>query len=760
MVILDINDFRTNSIPHYNSTAEKGRLVRQLKTESDKLKQIKSQNEREIEKLRRKEKATAELAKRLEKNNQLQKLLLQRRTEQMLTSHKQLKQLKSVMNILKKSNTPKSISKGSMNNLASPMNKRNNRHLSRTSSSSSSPRNLSRSNSHNSIAESQSHLLPPAPTPSSDVRSSFKKKMLEKEVDQVVAGMQLKGSLDGLVLKKTRLNGEQRELLAERERVVAATAEETGVYDPDSPQYMDDRLELIEEEVRLLDNRIEEIKDQLSSIGYANVIDKQLNMSANDGSKSSNNVQGLLSGTVNFNDFGFENAANLLKSLDVFEMEKVSEMFLQDIVALKMTDRMNVVNVSTLEKTVDELRKTLQVMKKTAVNATKEYEKRVKVLEEKLSEAERQRSKSSSVVNRTTSPIPVLAGVSRPSTANASLGSDPSSSSTAQEPDMEYVLASDRLLQSPSKRGVRWVKGGEIFNRIYQTGVGLKNALTPGGSQKQTSNGEISVSATEGPVSPIRTSSSNTGVVENGSTVLVSKANIINRASLSPVKMTSVTNLFSGMLAASSGNTRQQNDSRSQTENPFVASGKQASTTSTTRRKISGAGQQESSNLVTSVSKQSLLQTHAERHACAFCIAKRERQVQDSVDTLPTSSMENGLDDTNECTCGGGYSETCPITGELLPPLGSHNYPAGKQPPGYSSRLVSVNSKDVFERLASAHTLASQAKMKTTSMVPSASTMSMSEHLSPNNPPKATSPVPPFQASNGVTSFGGVDAAE
>lgn len=53
-------------------TGEKTRLVRQLKAEADRIKQLRSQNEREIDQLKRKEKAAAELAKRLERSNQLQ----------------------------------------------------------------------------------------------------------------------------------------------------------------------------------------------------------------------------------------------------------------------------------------------------------------------------------------------------------------------------------------------------------------------------------------------------------------------------------------------------------------------------------------------------------------------------------------------------------------------------------------------------------------------------------------------------------------
>ena len=342
----------------------------------------------------------------------------------MVTSSKQVRQLKSVMKLLKRTTTPKSISKNNIN--MSPAKRNRGLHSNSSNTERSSPR-LSRAGSANSMRE----FTPAIPGPPSDIRATFKKQMLDKEIEQCVSGMQLKGMHEDLIMKKGRLIGERDELQAEREKVVASEAQVTGRYDPDAPQYMDDRLDLINEECRLIDSRAQEIRDKLAGMGYANVVQVE---SLPNSFGYVKKRKGSEATSIDPQDFGVDNAVNLLKSLDAVEMEKVSELLLDDIVRLRMTDKVQSMNIESMDSTILELRQTLLRMKKTAVNAAKEYEKKIADLHAKLGTLEGQ----------SVAAVDVLDGE-----------------------DMEYVLANEKLMIA-EKTGTKWVRGGEIFHRIYE----------------------------------------------------------------------------------------------------------------------------------------------------------------------------------------------------------------------------------------------------------------------------------------------------
>src|SRR5947207_4585164 len=85
--------------------SEKMRIIKRMKDETER-------NQREIQNLRRKEKAAQEQKERLVRTSEMQKLMLEKRQKEVLQTNGKLK---SVIMLLKRSTTPKSISKAFRN---------------------------------------------------------------------------------------------------------------------------------------------------------------------------------------------------------------------------------------------------------------------------------------------------------------------------------------------------------------------------------------------------------------------------------------------------------------------------------------------------------------------------------------------------------------------------------------------------------------------------------------------------------------------
>jgi hypothetical protein len=131
-------------------------------------------------------------------------------------------------------------------------------------------------------------------TPPVDVRAQFKKQMLEKELESCIRQKRLMFKIDESKETGVRLLGEQRELLAERERCIA---HDLGHGFPRQEQYyMDERLDCIDYETALIKSRGMELENQLRLINDAEA-------SSGEGVRSA------------MDQDAFENAENILKSL-------------------------------------------------------------------------------------------------------------------------------------------------------------------------------------------------------------------------------------------------------------------------------------------------------------------------------------------------------------------------------------------------------------------------------------------------------------
>ncbi|KAL6632174.1 kinesin-domain-containing protein [Neocallimastix sp. 'constans'] len=296
--------------------AEKAKMMRKIREERERA----NSKTLEIKKLKKKEYEASQLAKKLEQSNQLQQILLKRRKDEMKACQRKMK---SMMDYLNRSNIPKTISK-------SPRRKR--------------PRNTLLKQQD----RDKDDMLINNINLNDESRLQRKKQMLDHELDQCIISQETQHMIDEMEKKKSRLLDEQKELKNEREKIIKIEIAKSKSYDPDQPQYMDDRLEMIDAELQLIDSRIKEAK------------------------KNNTLVDG-----VNGDENGFSNAINIIKSTSFDNLQKLSEMLLSDIVEMKLKERHQMAQAASNERTIADLRVTLQVMKKTAVSAAIEYERKI-----------------------------------------------------------------------------------------------------------------------------------------------------------------------------------------------------------------------------------------------------------------------------------------------------------------------------------------------------------------------------------------------
>ncbi|KAJ3332257.1 hypothetical protein HDU76_000804 [Blyttiomyces sp. JEL0837] len=356
--------------------AEKAKFMKELKKESQK----QQAKDSEIARLRRKERAAAEMAKKLERSNQLQRLVLKKKNEESL---KNQTKLKNVMSLIKR-RAPGSAG-GSIARIEKP-----------SGMISPTKRPRSRGKIFRSITPSSEEaviqtlrlgLVEQVETregfpvsPPANVRAKFKKQMMDKELATVVTFKLAELELNALKASRDRLFGEQKELLAERERIVAAEYEETGIWDPHKPQYMDERLSVMDMEIAMVNARVRSAEEEIR-LGRAAIA---MNTLMNNGSfspKTPSSPPSFIPSATD-GDMGWENAVNLLRSLDGPEMEIVATAYLEDMVELKVSLRNQTSKLVDREKAVSDLRTALETMRGAALQTAMEYRKEMEVLKE------------------------------------------------------------------------------------------------------------------------------------------------------------------------------------------------------------------------------------------------------------------------------------------------------------------------------------------------------------------------------------------
>ncbi|KAJ3227204.1 hypothetical protein HDU81_006866 [Chytriomyces hyalinus] len=362
--------------------AEKLKALKELKNEANRTRDLKTAKEREIARLKRKEKEAIALAKRLERSNQLQRVALKRRSEQVQSSQSRLK---TVMSALKRSGSALSLS-GSKS--------------SRSKSGALSPTQLIL-RSHSAITRSSGKTKKRAKgeemallkafgvgvaaaaaglnhddEPPMAIKAKFKKQMIEKELATAVTFRIAALELEVMKGARDRLIGEQKELLAERDRCVEVEAQVTGVWDTQKPQYMDDRLGVIDMEVAMANARIRNMEDEIR-LGRAAAALTSFG-SSDEGSMSPTSI-GFSTGLTH-GDLGWDNAVNLTKSLDIMELEFVAILFLEDMVDCKIQVQSLERKLADTEKSVSELRASMSTMRSAALQTAMDYRKELETI--------------------------------------------------------------------------------------------------------------------------------------------------------------------------------------------------------------------------------------------------------------------------------------------------------------------------------------------------------------------------------------------
>lgn len=404
---------------------EKTLLVKQLHQESQKLKKVVQRNDLELDKLKRKEKAAAQLANKLLAANKAQLALLERRNEQVLCTRKENRKLKSVMAVLKKQKSAKTIAKKSPKRQAK-------RPLATPS--------RSRQPTHEDAAdETQSGYM------------TFKRNMIDVELQSCLGGLLLKQKLDALLFRRHRLEDERNELQLERQQILAM---EPGVLETE-PQYMDGRLSEIAGQLVELVPQIGLLKEALLNKGFATFLSSYYGSSfVFDGQHIVGNVlvyeqmQAPLS-VQDLRYFGFQNACHLLKSLPPDQMEQLVEHYLGKLLELQVHTSKLEAQLATQQLKSKQLQKA--ILSNSVVNSVR--------LEPRIPPSEQRPIKSGSTLGLVTLKQPTTCKAEPPNALEHDTwketfaGKRQKTDSESNKSELEYMLPS--LVRSKSDGNVK-----------------------------------------------------------------------------------------------------------------------------------------------------------------------------------------------------------------------------------------------------------------------------------------------------------------
>ncbi|CAG8467090.1 6617_t:CDS:2 [Paraglomus occultum] len=375
--------------------AEKLRMVKRMKAEADRVREVTERTQREIQNLRRKAKSVQTEKKKLERQTESQRLMLEKRTKDMLKANSKLK---SVTSLLKQTTTPKAIAKVF----------RQNRRKTSIDLEKDSPPGSRRTSDEIRAIEEEIYA------------SGYdKKKLLDTAIFQFISGKQSLAMMDEMVKKRDDLVNEKQEALNERERIMAENCDEHGNLDPSSEamaQDLEDNIDMINSEISYINAKLRSLQAETARNAKPESESRRnsedVNQKAAQQTKGTTNTKerrrGSGGGKKKFSisqiqsatpEAAYDFAMTILRNLDSFETQAIVESFFNDIVKLRTTDWSAQMTLKDREKTITDLRKTLLAMRRAAVLTTVEYEKRNKVLEDEM------RRGSLHSENRTPSPI-------------------------------------------------------------------------------------------------------------------------------------------------------------------------------------------------------------------------------------------------------------------------------------------------------------------------------------------------------------------
>ncbi|KAF9179988.1 Kinesin-like protein kif21b [Haplosporangium sp. Z 767] len=375
------NQLRTLRVAVETLKAEKQRMIKRMKEDAERIKEMNAANDREIQALRRAEKAALEGRKKAEREVEQQQQRVNAMLHRNSESGSNAQQAK-VISFLKKPQTPKGITKV--------------------------PKRSPRIGSSEKFENRQSSIPAPKPKKQGSIRLQVaqKKQVIDRAIYGYISGQHAINVMEDMLKKRERLRNEKLELEQERQRVVQAQ-EENAIANggilldfASEPQYMDDRLTMIDAEVAYINARIRALQAEAAALGFVTTIEKGNHLDheeGKDGSTTSDEEemvtklirQGMADDAMGLPPgsgaaVAFESSISILRSLDLNESREFLEMLFEDMVNVRTHENGLQVQVANQEKVIDELKRALQAMRQAAVGATLGYEKRCDGLEQKL----------------------------------------------------------------------------------------------------------------------------------------------------------------------------------------------------------------------------------------------------------------------------------------------------------------------------------------------------------------------------------------
>ncbi|KAJ3340555.1 hypothetical protein HDU93_006848 [Gonapodya sp. JEL0774] len=306
--------------------SEKLHMLKQLKEEAEKRRMVEMDKQRESRKAKKLEEEKAKIQRDYELKLRSRQIEAKRDAGD--------KGRYNPMTILKRITTPKSITKMFNGSRAS-------NHLGSGSLGAETLDNaLSRSIPN--LGRDESDF---ASNNAASVRATFKKEIVDGELAAWVAAKENSELLSELRRWKEQLVVDRGQL--ERE------LDSLGWQSNDALHYADE-LELADEEINVIDSRLADLESR-SRYAPSAVDDK-----------------------------GYENALNILHSLDSLEVSRMAELLLEDLVGARLRLRMESLKCQDLEARRKEMLKAMQNMKNAGIAMEGYFEKRLSDLRERL----------------------------------------------------------------------------------------------------------------------------------------------------------------------------------------------------------------------------------------------------------------------------------------------------------------------------------------------------------------------------------------
>jgi hypothetical protein len=324
--------------------SEKIQMMKRMKDEAERVREMTERDQREIQNLLRKEKAAQERMKRLERTSDMQKIMLEKRQKEVLQTNGKLK---SVMALLKRTTTPKPITKAFHNH----------------------ERNQSTSSNGKESRRSSDDL---SPIRYEIFASGYdKKKLLDEAIYKYISGRQTLAMMDELVVKRNNLQEEKNELLEERKKIIT---NEIGNELGGDTQALDDKIEMIISEIAYVNAKIRSLQSSIAAEQEESSIKTD---------KAEKKFCFILPEYAT-PEASYDVAVRILQNLDSFESYTILESFFKDIIELRTGDWSRQMILEQQEKTIIDLRKTLLAMRRAAVLTANEHEKKNKEIDEAL----------------------------------------------------------------------------------------------------------------------------------------------------------------------------------------------------------------------------------------------------------------------------------------------------------------------------------------------------------------------------------------